>query len=496
MVDEAVACFQQVLRLNPNHAQAYSNLGDALRVQGKPDEAEACCRRALQLMPNLADAHNNLGNALQEQGQLDEAVACYQRALELQPHFAAAHNNLCTALQEQGQLDEAVACYRRALQLHPHLAEVHNNLGTALQEQGKLDEAAACHRRALQLNPNNADAHTSLGKALADQGNVDEAHACYRRALQLNPNCAEAHLNRSLLWLLLGNYEQGWPEYEWRWRRKDLSLPRLPQPLWDGAPLPGRTLLLYAEQGSGDTLQFIRYVPLAKERAGRVVVSCPESLLSLVQSCPGIDQLVAHGTPLPPFDAHTPLLSLPRLLGTTTLHNIPARVPYLSAPAEQVARWRHELAGPLSLKVGLCWEGNPGNKRNRLRSVRLEQLAPLAQVPGVRLFSLQKGAGAEQLGAVRECWGMIDLGRRFESWADTAAAVSALDLVVTVETAMAHLAGALGKPAWVLLPMSPDWRWLLQREDSPWYPSLRLFRQRRWDDWPEVIARVAAALSA
>ncbi len=494
--EEAVECLQRVLRLRPDFAAAHCNLGLLLRSQGKVDEAIACYRRALQLTPDNAEAHNNLGNALRDQGRRDEAVVCYRQALRLKPDYAEAHNNLGTALRDQGQPDEAVACYRRALQLNPDYFDAHSNLGTAFQQQGDFDEAVACYRRALRLKPDFAEAHYNLGTALKGLGKLDEAGACFDRALRSNADHADAHWNRALTWLLLGNFAQGWPEYEWRWRCKGAGpCPRFPQPLWDGSPLAGRTIYLHPEQGLGDTLQFIRYAPLVKQRGGRTIVGCHETLLSLLKSCPGIDELIPQGSALPPFDVHAPLLSLPRLLGTTP-ETIPGKVPYLAAPPDLAARRRQEMAHVDGLKVGICWQGNPQHTGDRWRSVRLEQLAPLAAVPGVRLFSLQKGAGAEQLDTVRQRWGITDVGRECASWAETAAAVSALDLVVTVDTAVAHLAGALGQPAWVLLPFAPDWRWLLGREDSPWYPSLRLFRQRRRGDWDEVIARLAAALAA
>ena len=254
--------------------------------QGKLDEAVACYRRALELKPDYAEAHNNLGIALKDQGKLDEAVACYRRALELKPDYAEAHNNLGNALKDQGKLDEAVACYRRALELKPDFAEAHNNLGNALKDQGKLDEAVACYRRALELKPDYAEAHNNLGIALNDQGKLDEAVACYRRALELKPDLAEAHLNQSFLSLLTGDFQRGWAEYQWRWKTKLCQRRDFPQPLWDGQPLEGRTILLYAEQGLGDTIQFVRYAALVKQRGGAVIVECPRPLLSLLSELP------------------------------------------------------------------------------------------------------------------------------------------------------------------------------------------------------------------
>jgi Tetratricopeptide repeat len=383
-----------------------------------------------------------------------------------------------------------MAYYRQALHLQPANAEAHINLGIGLWDQNKLAEAMASFQEALRLHPASAEARTKLGMVLADQGKLAEAKVCFQQALRLQPANAEAHTSLAILQLLHGDFAQGWPEYEWRWQCKRFNkLPTLSQPLWDGAPLSGRTLLVQGEQGLGDTLQFVRYLPLVQKSGGKVVMRCQPLLRRLLQSCAGIDQVVAYDTALPPCDCRMPVLSLPRLLGTT-LATIPAEVPYLRPDPNEESRWRAELAALVGFRVGIAWQGNPEHPNDCRRSVPLEQFAPLAGVPEVRLVSLQQGPGSEQLAGA--AFPITALGERLADFATTAAVVRALDLVVCVDTAVAHLAGAVGAPVWVALPFLPDWRWLLDREDSPWYPTMRLFRQPQPGQWAEVFATIAA----
>ena len=529
-IPEAVACYRQALQLKPDYTVAHNNLGAAFKDQGKLDEAVACCRRALELKPDYAEAHNNLGVAFKDQGKLDEAVACLRRALELKPHFAAAHNNLglacwdqgkrdealaCwrralelkpdyaeahynlgNAMKDQGKLDEALACYRRALELKPDYAEAHNSLGVAFTEQGKLDEAVACYHRALELKPGYAGAHSNLGLAFQNQGKLDEALACYRRALELEPDLAEAHWNRSYAWLLAGDFQRGWPEHKWGLQQKESSSRRFPQPIWDGARLEGKTLLILADQGLGDTIQFVRYASLVKELAMTVVVECQKPLLPILARC-CVDHLVEQGTALPPFDVYAPLIDLPSIF-RTTLDNIPAAIPYLFAAPPLVEQWRRKLSDLAGFKIGIHWQGNPAYRGDCYRSIGLSNFLALAQIPNVCLISLQKGAGSEQLAEVSDLFPIIDLAGELDEASgplmDTAAIMMNLDLVVTSDTAIAHLAGALGVPVWVALPLAPDWRWLLDRDDSPWYPTMRLFRQRKLGDWAGVFDDIRKAL--
>ena len=485
--------YRQILNADPNHAQSWHLLGVIAHQVGKNEIAVEYIERAIRLNGNTADFHNNLGAAYVALGRNSEAAACYRRTLELNPDYADAHYNLGNVLQDQGKLDEAVACYRRALELRPELVVAHLNLGNALKDQGKLDEAVACYRWTLERQPGFAEAHNNLGNAFYGQGKLDEAVACFGRALQLKPDYADARATRAIVSLLTGDFERGWAEYEWRWNTKDCPRRNFSQATWDGQPLDGKTILLHAEQGLGDVIQFVRYAALVKRRGGVVVVECPRPLLSLLASCEGIDRLVGPGEELPPFDVQASLLSLPGIFHTT-LQGIPAMVPYLFADPGLVQRWRQELGRVAGFKIGIFWRGNPGNRNDRNRSIPLDCFEPLARCSGVQLLSLQKGPGVEQLPDMAKRFPVTELGSRLESFMDTAAVLVNLDLVVTCDTAVAHLAGALGVPVWVALPLVPDWRWLLDRSDSPWYPTMRLFRQESRGDWQGVFKKIVVAI--
>jgi tetratricopeptide (TPR) repeat protein len=492
-LDQALPSYERAVQLKPDFAEAHNNLGSALKALGKLDEAIACYRQAIALKTDYADTHVNLGGTLAEQGKLDEAMATYRHALTLRPEAAEVHNGLGIALVRAKRLDEAVSSFRQAVQLRPNYPQAHNNLANALKEQGNYAEAQQSYLRTVQLDPQFADAHNNLGLLFAEQGRLAEALASYGRALQLRPDFAVAHKNRSLVWLQQGKFAEGWAEYEWRWQCPELPLRRFPKPQWDGSPLAGRTIMLHAEQGLGDTLQFIRYVPLVKQRGARVIVVAQKALLRLLKSCPGIDDLMAQGDPIPPFDVHAPLLSLPRLFDTLPA-TIPARGPYLFAEPPLVERLRQELGPTPGFRIGIAWRGSRGHALDRYRSFAIAQLEPIAEVPGVRLFSLQKEAGSEEVAALDGRFAVTDLGPRLDDFADTAAVMKNLDMVISTDTSVLHLAGALAMPAWGALAAASDWRWLLEREDSPWYPTLRLFRQARLGDWPEVFVRMAGTL--
>lgn len=514
--DDAVRFYQQSLQLRPDDAGVHSNLGNCLFYQGKYDEAVAVCRHAVRLAPEDGGAYSNLGNALKGQGNLDEAIWCYRQAARLKPDFAEARNNLGLALVEQGNIEEALKCYQEAIRLKPDYADAYNHLGLALAERWRLEEAIACYDRALQLDPNHARACFAKGVSLYEQGKPAEAIACYERALHLKPDLADARWGRGLAQLLLGNYTEGWLDYEWRWQCKPFTPRPFPRPMWDGAPLEGKTVLLHAEQGLGDTMQFIRFAPLVKARGGRILLECQESLIPLLSRCSEIDQIVPQCTPQHFFDVHAPLLSLPRILGITAAH-LPGKIPYLYADPLLIENWRQKIAEseeqrggrrdktasglPLAacrspLKIGIAWHGNPRVRSNLKRSIPLLHFVPLAQLEGVRLFSLQKGPGFEQLAELQDRFPIVDLGSRLETYADTAAVLMNLDLVISMDTSLVHCAGALGRPVWVVLSSTPEWRWLLDREDSPWYPTARLFRQKQAGDWEEVFARIAQELKS
>ncbi len=490
----------RALRINPDFAQAHYNLGIMLRAAGKLEEAAASFRQDSRLQPDSAPAYNNLAEALMalpDQGRLAEAVSIYQQAVRLKPDLTEAHNNLGMALHEQGRLEEAVSSYREAIRLKPDFAEAHNNLGATLHAQGRLEEATSSYRQALHCNPAFAAAHANLGRALSDVGNLEEAPRSCEQAIRLNPDCVAAHINRAMCWLLLGDFERGWPEFEWRWQSKEAVAPPFPRAPWDGSSLAGRTILLHTEQGLGDTIQFVRYASLVKERGGAVLLRCSRALLGLLGSARGIDRLIPEESPLPAFDVDAPLLGLPKVFGTS-LATVPAEIPYLFADPGLMEHWRRELDRYAGFRIGIAWQGNPKHNNDRRRSFPLTHFAPVAGLGGVRLFSLQIGPGHEQLSLLDDRFAVVDLGSRLgetaDSFMDAAAVMKNLDLVISVDSAVAHLAGALGVPVWVALPFAPDWRWLVEREDSPWYPTMRLFRQRRPGNWAGVFERIAGEL--
>jgi Flp pilus assembly protein TadD len=460
---------------------------------GDLDRAERTFRLVVAQAPTTVRAWFMLGATCQLRGRLEEAVASYREAVRLEPGHAEACNNLGVALHSLRRNDEALDALRRALAIAPDYAEAHNNLGNALRERGELVAAEACYRRALEFKPDYAEARHNLGNAFKSQGRLAEALAYYDRALAIRPDMAPIHLSRALVWLEMGDFERGWPEYEWRLKCPQFAIPRLPQPRWDGRPLDGRTILLYADHGLGDAIQFIRYAPMVKERGGRVIVVCRAPLARLLATCDGVDLVVVEGAPIPDCDVHAPLMSLPGIFGTGA-SSLPADVPYLSADPDSIAARAADLALSDDLRIGIAWQGNPGHIRDRARSFRLERFEPVARQPGVQLHSLQKGHGSEQIAELAGRFPVVDLGERLDDLMDTAAAMMNLDLVISADTALAHLAGALGVPVWVALPFEADWRWMSGRDDSPWYPTMRLFRQHRWGDWDDVFARITGAL--
>jgi tetratricopeptide (TPR) repeat protein len=495
--NDAIAHYQQALTIRPDFTEAHMNLGTALQAKGQLDEAAASYRRAIEISPEFAEAHNNLGSVLQEKEQFDEAIACHRRAVELNPQFDRALANLGRALRMQGKLAEAAECCTRALQLNPRNIDAHNNLGIILVDVGDLEQAVACHRRALELKPDDADSWLNLGVAMKQQGNFQAAADCYARALELNPDSADAHTNQATLRLLQGDYERGLPEYDWRWKTGQLPLRKFDQPAWRGEPLRGQTILLCAEQGIGDTIQFIRYAPILQKSGATVIVDVPKPLVPLFSRCPGIERLVGEGDNLPGFDVHAPLMSLPALL-RTTLGTIPADVPYLFAAPALVEHWRDKLSAVPGFRIGINWHGREGIGPFRRRDIPLELFSRIGAVPGVRLINLQQGHGRNELAEAGDKLPIIDFGDQVDAihgaFMDTAVIITNLDLVLTSDTAIAHLAGALGVPVWLALPFVPDWRWMLDRSDSPWYPTMRLFRQRQPGDWADVFEEIRQAL--
>jgi tetratricopeptide (TPR) repeat protein len=490
---EAISAARRAIRLNPSFAKAYCNMGLALTLAGTNDEAVAAFRRAIELNPDFIDAYLHLGNTLNSLDQHEDAIVVFRRLCKLKPDSAEALRGLGTALRDSGKPREAIPVLRQALEIQPESSPTHNILGVALGLTDQVDEAIAAFRRALQIQPDNALAMKNLGVALAEKGQFDDAIAALDQAVQLKPDLPEAHGNLALLLLMKGDFDRGWPEYEWR-SRVQLTLfvpPRdFAQPRWDGGSLQGKTILLHAEQGFGDTIQFVRYLPMVARRGGRVILDCPKELVRLLRKAPGVDSIIATGDAQPRFDCHCPLLSLP-LAFSTDLNAIPAEIPYLSPDLAAVAQWKSRIESTATaFKVGLVWAGSAKNKLDRKRSIAFDQLFKLA-APGIHFFSLQKG---REVQSPPPEMAFTDWTAELHDFDDTAALIANLDLVISVDTAVAHLAGAMGKPVWMMIPLVPDWRWLLNRTDSPWYPTMRIFRQESVGDWAGVVQNVADAL--
>jgi tetratricopeptide (TPR) repeat protein len=496
-LDEAVAAYRQAVALRPGLAPAHFNLGIALHEAGFRDQSITAYRHAVALDPGMAQAHDNLGNVLRDCGRLDEAIVAHRQAIALQPHFAQSQYNLGNALRDAGDLDGAVAAFRQAVALRPDFAEAHYNLGNVLREAARLDEAVAALRQAVALRPNYAEAHNNLGITLHYQLQREKGIAASRTAIRLQPDYAEAHYNLARGLLSGGDFEEGWSEHEWRLKAPGLQPARtFPQPRWHGEDLHGKIILVYTEQGFGDAIQFLRYVPLLARRGAKVVLEIQPELKRIAQRLEGVSRLLERGDALADFDFHCPILSLP-LAFKTTLESIPANVPYLFPDAQFVESWGQKFpAVATGFKVALAWAGSPQHKGDRSRSIPLHDLAPLSRADGVTFFSVQKGRGESEANEPPAGLRLVNLAPDLHDFADTAAVLCLMDLVITADTSVAHLAGALGRPVWVILPTVPDWRWLHNRQDSPWYPTMRLFRQTKSGDWGGVISRVGEALAA
>lgn len=533
---EAARCYEQVLALDGQNLVALANLGALALDAGRFDEAIHWLSRAVQFHPPFAEGHNGLGIAHTNRGELAQAVNAFERAAALEPQqpafarnlanaraavhtqrglelaavrdwreaaleyqtaldvaadYLPAWGNLGNARRELGELDLAEHCYRRVLSYDPRSAEAHYSLALIAKSRRDHALAATSCRAALAQRPDYVEAHYELAANLLRLNRLDEALATMRRALDLRPDYAEAHFGYGYALLLAGRWSEGWQEFEWRFKQPGMMNAPGP-PRWSGESLAGRTIVLRGEQGLGDTLQFVRYAALVRELGAIVVVQCKAALARLVATCRGVDRVVSDADPLPECDYQIPLLSLPRIFGTTPA-NVPAGVPYFEPDAELVRHWSHELGARQGLRVGIAWQGNPQQAIDHYRSIPLEAFAPLTQLPGVTLYSLQSGPGSEQLATLR-AGPTVDLTARLGDFHNTAAIVRNLDLVITCDSAPAHLAGALGVPVWVALGDVPDWRWLLHGDDTPWYPTMRLFRQHAPGDWRGVLKDIANQL--
>jgi tetratricopeptide (TPR) repeat protein len=491
---EAMVCYDQALQLQPDFADARNNFGVALQAQGALEEAIGQYRLALEADPALFDAHLNLGTALSKLGRYDEALACYQNALSIDPQSAEAHFSAGNAHNAQGDQVAAIVSFERALALRGDYAEAYINLGSLIGKLGDYAGAESHYRRAVALKPNPTNL-VCLGGSLGAQGRLDEEEGFYRDALALDPNYADAHQN--LAWLLLkrGDYKQGWAEFTKRWRKADYEAIAVPSVAeWHGEPLDGRRLLLVGEQGFGDHFQFLRYARVLEQLGATVDICVREALLPLVERTPGVHRAFS-GKPEAQYDFWVPMMSVPSCIGTE-LTTIPTEMPYMFADKAKIKAWRKRVAatGKPKRKVGLVWSGSPTFGNDRYRSMALANLSPLGEQENIAWYPLQKGPAHDQLAAAPEVFRTHDFTADLHSFDDTAALIMNLDLVIAVDTGVAHLAAALGKPVWVLLPANSDWRWLEARNDTPWYPAMKLFRQTELGDWAPVVQRVSEEL--
>ncbi|MBN1819006.1 MAG: tetratricopeptide repeat protein [Sedimentisphaerales bacterium] len=532
-LDPAEQTCRQLLQLNPQCEEAFNTLGMIYQQQDRTDLAEEAFRQAIAIRPNYADAHNNLGVILNQKWQCAAAIEHYRIALDMRPQDPSLHNNLGIALYRMGHFDqaleshssalrlapsfaeayyhrgmvlaamdrpqEAISDYQTAIRLQPGLADAFNSLGMVLVRCVRWDEAIEAFRRAIELDHDFAQAYYNLANTFRTVGHCREAITMYDQAIALLPAFADAYWNRSTAYLLSGQLANGWKDYQWR-HRAGLDLAVYPhslgKPCWDGSSFIGKTLLVHYEQGYGDSIQFLRYLPMVKARGGRVLLEERPALLALLQGYPHVDQFLAAGSRPPSpdrYDLHISLLDLPQVFHTT-LQTIPNQVPYLWPDPDKVSLWRSRLPGD-GFRIGIVWAGSPHHGNDANRSCPLNLFLSLSQIPGIRLISLQKEIQQADQSIIMENFPILHLGSALNDFGDTAAVIASVDLVISVDTAVAHLAGALGKEVWTLLPFAPDWRWMLHRTDSPWYPTMRLFRQSAWGDWDSVFQKVLAELS-
>lgn len=492
-IDGAMEAYRHAVSLDDCHADAYHNMAIAQQNKGEFDSAIENCSRAVSIRPEFGKAYNTMGFCQQSIDRLDDAVGSFNRAIQLNPGLAEAFNHLGVVLARQGNNEQAIAHFFRAVEISPVYAEAHNNLGIVQRAIGRFDDAIESFRNAVLHETDFVQAYYNLANALRDRCECDEAIATYRQAIALMPDFAWAHWNLSNTLLLSGRFEQGWQEYAWR-HNPDVGIATYPHDIdvssWDGKAFAGKRLLIHYEQGLGDNLQFVRYLPMVKSLGGTVIFESPKELACLLNGFPGIDELVQAGADAPDvdFDCFASLLDLPGIF-QTNLKTIPANIPYIFADPQKSKHLKAKLHQS-ALKIGIVWAGSPVHGRDMDRSCSLKWFLPITQIEGIQLYSLQKGLAAGQLGEFDRFGLVEDLAAGLEDFSDTAAAIDALDLIISVDTAVAHLSGAMNKPVWVMLPYSPDWRWMLGTEDTPWYPSMRLFRQNVPGQWTDVFKRV------
>ena len=509
--EEALASYDKAISLNPNSAETYSNRGVVLQELGRTEEALASYDKAISLYSNNAKAHFNRGNALKELRGFDEAIISYKNAISLEPNWPEAYCNQGNILHTLNRFDEAVISLKKAIQLNPGYAEAYSNLGNSLQEWGQLEESLENYDKAIQISPYLIDAHSNRGVLLQKLGRIDEALESYNKAIQINPNLADIQFNKSIALLLSGDFEQGFKNYEWREKNEILAgaphKRNFSQPLWLGdRSIKNKTILLYSEQGLGDTIQFSRYIPLVKELGAKVILEVQAPLIELFKEGQSSFEVYVNGSNLPHFDFRCPLMSLP-LAFKTNIHSIPNNFPYINANQNKVAYWYKKLSSEKGLKVGLVWNGGfrPGQPNlwsvNERRNIPVEKFCNAFNNLRVNFYSLQKGEPAESEIALLEekLWpnhNFFNYANELNDFSDTAGLIGNLDLIISVDTSTAHLAAAMGKPVWLLNRFDTCWRWLLNRNDSPWYPSLKLYRQDKLGDWDSVLVNIKSDLEA
>jgi tetratricopeptide (TPR) repeat protein len=494
--EEALASYSKAIALNPEYAPSFSNRGSVYRDLKRFDEAIADFDHAITLKPDFAEAFNNRGNVLIEQRRLDEALASYERAIALRPNNPDTHNSRGNALRDLGRLEEARASYEQAARLKPDYQQAVYNGGVALFNLTRFEAALAKLSEAVRLNANHAEAFYHRALTLKELGRIEEAIADLDRAISLKPDYVDAIWNRAVCRLRAGRYREAWLDYEWRWHTAQMApqRPVFPVRQWTGkTDVVGKTLLLHDEQGFGDTIMAARYIPQVARAGARVILGVPAELAPLLATIEEVGEIYSTGQILPPFDLHCPMMSLPAVF-ETTLETIPREVPYLSVPKAYLEKWATRIPRSGVPRIGICWAGNRRFPYNAERSIGLQRMLPLLSRSDARYVSLQKERGEGDDDILRANPQIIALPDGIDDFADTAAIIAALDLVISSDTAIVHLAGALGKPVWILVQFVPDWRWLLDRDDSPWYPTARLFRQRERGNWDPVIADVSRAL--
>lgn len=494
---QAEILYKEILKTEPNNINALHFVGIIHFHHKQYIDAINYLNKTLFIAPGYIDAHNNLGRIFQEIGKFDEAILCYQNSLKIDPNFIQAYMNLSIAYESKGDIDEAIEYLQKALSLNPTLFYLYNNLAVLLETKGQFKQAVACCQKALNLNPNFAEAYINLGAALQATGQLNDAIASFQKAVKLAPNSAYSNYNLALALLMSGDFEQGWEKFEWRKKIQELFYleASCSIPLWDGRNITGSSILLLGEQGFGDIIQFVRYASLVAQQNAKVSIICPKELKSLFKNSKWLHEVIEYGEQLPNFDTYCHLLSLPFIF-RTTVETIPTNIPYLYADQELIQKWKCKQQNDASqFKVGLVWSGNPKNYKLAYKSSKLSDFSSLSKLRNVSFYSLQKGDTLQEAQNPPEGMKFINYMDMVDDFSQTAALIMTLDLVISVDTAVAHLSGALGKPIWTLLPFESDWRWMLGREDSPWYPTMKLYRQSFPRDWTSVITDITKDLS-